>query len=173
MPALTPSERDEFLNRPGVLVRIATIQADGAPHVTPAWFIYENGEIYMTPRAASTWLDNLRRDSRIALTIDEDPTPYRKVTVEGRARIVHETGEDDIWRDLYRRITRRYVSPEGAEAYIQSTIDQPRALLAVPLSGSKVRSWRMPVDGESHTGIWHRRYYVEGSAMAQHAGEAR
>ncbi len=169
MPPLTASERDEFLARPGVLVRIATLQADGAPHVTPAWFICEDGQIFMTPRAASTWLENLRRDPRIALTIDEDPTPYRKVTIEGRARIVHELGEDDAWRDLYRRITRRYVSPEGAEAYIQSTIDQPRALIAVPLAGSKVRSWRMPIAGESHTGIWHRRYYVEGSKMAAEA----
>ena len=169
MPPLTASERDEFLARPGVLVRIATLQADGAPHVTPAWFISEDGQILMTPRAASTWLENLRQDPRIALTIDEDPSPYRKVTIEGRARIVHELGEDDVWRDLYRRITRRYVSPEGAEAYIQSTIDQPRALIAVPLAGSKVRSWRMPIAGESHTGIWHRRYYVEGSKMAHEA----
>lgn len=48
-------------------------------------------------------------------------------------------------------------------------LDQPRALLRIPLAGSKVRTWRMPVPGEAYTGIWHKRYYVPGSNMATKA----
>jgi len=167
MPPLSHAEREAFLTEPRILCRIATIKPDGAPHVTPAWFIYEGGEVLITPRARSAWLGHIRRDGRVALTIDEQPTPYRKVTVEGSARIVHETGCDDEWRDLYQRIAKRYTSPEGAEHYIQETIDQPRALIAVTLDGSIVRTWRMPVAGEPFRGIWHDRYYVEGSKMAR------
>jgi hypothetical protein len=166
MPALTPGERDAFLQQPAILCRIATIKADGAPHVTPVWFICEGGEVLITPRAGSAWLGNIRRDPRVALTIDEEAGPYRKVTVEGVARIAHDLGHDEEWRDLYRRIARRYVPAEGAERYIQETIDQPRALIAVPLAGSQVGTWRMPTAGEPYTGIWHRRYYVPGSKMA-------
>ena len=54
---------------------------------------------------------------------------------------------------------------DAAEAYIQTTIDQPRALFRVPLAGSSVSTWRMPRDGEDGTGIWHKRYYVPGSKM--------
>ena len=140
MPALTTDERQAFLDQPGILVRIATIRADGAPHVTPAWFIYEDGEILITPRKESAWLAHLRRDPRIALTIDEEAGPYRKITVEGVARIAYDLGRDAEWRDTYRRIACRYVPEAGAEHYIQETIDQPRALIAVPLAGSKVRS---------------------------------
>ena len=60
--------------------------------------------------------------------------------------------------------------PAGAEAYITNTIDQPRALMAVDLAEATVRSWRMPHEGEPRTGIWHRRYYVEGSKYAEEAG---
>ena len=166
MPPLSKAEREEFLQQPGILCRIATIQPGGAPHVTPIWFIHEAGAIHVTPRAESAWLGHLRADPRVALTIDDQEHPYRKVTVEGVAELLHDLGDDDAWRDLYRRIARRYVAPEGAEHYIRETIDQPRALLRVPLEGSKVRTWRMPVAGEAFTGIWHRRYYVPGSKMA-------
>ena len=128
--------------------------------------------VALTPERIVQRLAHLRADPRVALVIDDQLHPYRKVTVEGVAELVHDTGEDDAWRDLYRRIACRYVPAEGAERYIQETIDQPRALLRVPLAGSKVRTWRMPVPGEAFTGIWHRRYYVPGSKMAGAADEA-
>ena len=61
----------------------------------------------------------------------------------------------------------------GAERYIQETIDQPRALLSVPFADSKVRTWRMPIAGEAYTGIWHDRYYVDGSKLAEAAASLR
>lgn len=169
MPKLTNDEMVEFLDEPGHLVRIGTLDADGMPRVVPLWFIRQGDDICFTPRTPALVHVNLARDPRIALSIDEEALPYRKVSVQGTARLVHGPGEDDAWRDLYRAIATRYVPPEGAEAYIQNTIDQPRALYAVPLrdAASKVSSWRMPVEGEDGTGIWHRRYYVDGSKMAK------
>lgn len=166
MPALTHAERQAFIDQPGILVRIATLRPDGAPSVTPAWFLHEGDDILITPRKESAWLANLRRDPRVAITIDEEAHPYRKVTAEGVARILFDIGDDDAWRDTYRRIACRYVPPEAAEHYIQETIDQPRALLAVSLLDSKVGTWRMPIPGEAYAGIWHRRYYVPGSKLA-------
>ena len=169
MPKLTTDEVDTFLEESGHLVRIATVDADGTPRAVPTWFVRRHDDILFTPRAESVFLANLRRDPRVGITIDEEALPYRKVTVQGRARIVHEVGHDDEWRDLYRAIACRYVAPEAAEAYIQGTIDQPRALVAVPLTatqGNKVLTWRMPVGDEDPTGIWARRYYGDGTLMA-------
>lgn len=166
MPSLSSAERDAFLQQPGILCRIATVQPGGAPHVTPVWFVFEDAAIYVTPRAESAWLAHIRADPRVALAIDDQQAPYKKVTVEGAAELLHDVGQDDAWRDLYRRIARRYVTPEGAEHYVQETIDQPRGLLRIPLEGSKVRTWRMPIQGEPYTGIWHERYYAPGSKMA-------
>jgi PPOX class probable F420-dependent enzyme len=159
MPALSDSERDEFLSQPGILCRIATLKSDGSPHVTPAWFIYEDGRVFVTPRLHSSWRKHIARDPRVALTIDDQELPYRKVVLEGRAVTEYEPGRDDEWRDQYRRIAQRYVPPEAAEQYIQDTIDEPRALISLSLADATVRTWRMPLPGEDPKSIWHPRYY--------------
>jgi len=146
-------------------MRISVVRANGRPLVTPLWFIHEDEHIYFTPRARSEWYECLRRDARVALSIDEQPLPYRKVIVEGSAELVHDLGADALWRDRYERIARRYVSADAAAAYIHTTIDQPRALFRVPLLRSKVRSWRMPIGDEPGDGIWHQRYYAPGSRL--------
>lgn len=159
MPTLAPSEVISFLTEPGHLVRLATVDASGAPRVVPIWFLYEDGLVYMTPRERSAWWADLQRDPRCAITIDEEALPYRKVVGRGSISVVHAPGADDEWRDLYRRIASRYVGEEGGEAYIQATIAEPRALLAFPLDPSSCTTWRMPLPGEDPKSIWAPRYY--------------
>lgn len=161
MPVLTNAERDDFLNAPGVLMRIAVVRPDGSPLVTPIWFLYEDDAIYFTPRERSEWFSCLRADPRVALCIDEQPLPYRKVLAEGSAELIYDIGNDDAWRDLYRRIATRYVDAAGAEAYVQNTINEPRGLYKLALAGADVKTWRMPVEGDSAEGIWHKRYYQD------------
>jgi PPOX class probable F420-dependent enzyme len=175
MPRMTDEERTAFLEEPGHLVRIGTIDADGYPSVVPTWFIHRDGLILFTPRGPAAFLANIRRDPRVGLSIDEDPLPYRKVTVRGTARIVHEPGDDDAWRDLYRAIAKRYVPADAADAYVDDTIDQPRALVAVALADADttVTTWRMPIGDEDGTGIWHRRYYLDGTHMAELADSGK
>ena len=160
MPYMTATERDAFLDTRQVLMRIACVRPDGAPLVTPIWFIHRDDAIWFTPRARSEWFGCLRADPRVSLCIDQDVQPYRKVVIDGVAELAHDVGQDDAWRDLYREIARRYVDVDGAEAYIQRTIDEPRGLYRVRLADAKVRTWRMPVPGEPVEGIWHDRYYV-------------
>ena len=76
---------------------------------------------------------------------------------------MHDIGEDDAWRDLYRDIARRYVPPDAADAYVQNTIDQPRGLYRLALTQASVKTWRMPLKGEPEQGIWHDRYYGDGT----------
>ncbi len=167
MPKLDAAAIAAFLDERGHLVRIGTVDDDGTPRVTPTWFIHDGGRILFTPRSASVFLANIRRDPRIGVVVDETALPYRKVNVSGRAEIVHDLGDDDAWRDTYRAIAGRYIEPDAAEAYIQATIDQPRALIALSMADGAVTSWRMPVEGEAGTGIWARRYYGDGTLMAR------
>ncbi|MDH3640960.1 MAG: pyridoxamine 5'-phosphate oxidase family protein [Gammaproteobacteria bacterium] len=159
MPTLSRTEQTEFLAERGIVMRVAVVREDGSPLVTPIWFLHEDGAIWFTPREKSEWFACLRRDPRVALCIDEQPLPYRKVIVEGEAELVHDIGNDDEWRDQYRRIAKRYVSEDEAEAYVQNTIDQPRGLYRVELASATVKSWRMPEATEAPEGIWHQRYY--------------
>ena len=167
MPKLTEKEILEFLAERGHLARIATVRPDGAPSVVPVWFIYEDGSILITPRKHSEFLANIRREPRVAITVDEDAYGYRKVIFEGTAKILHDLGQDRKWDDVYRRIALRYIDDSAADHYLTETRDQPRALIGVERAKSKVTTWRMPAEDEPYTGIWARRYYEPGSKMAK------
>ena len=75
MPKLTVTEVQQFLHEQGHLLRIGTTDSEGHPSVVPIWFIHEGDDILFTPRANSKFLHDIRRDSRVGLSIDEDPLP--------------------------------------------------------------------------------------------------
>jgi len=157
---MTPAEVDAFLAEPGQLVRIGTTDPDGSPLVVPTWFTVEDGVFLVTPRERSRWLANLVADPRVCFTVDESVGPYRKVVVRGSVDTIHPLGHDDAWRDVYRRITMRYVPVEWGEAYLADTRDEPRALLGLRLSDATVTTWRMPArPGEDPLAVWAPRYY--------------
>src|SRR5580704_11726496 len=131
MPKLTDQEMMDFLAERSHLARIATVRADGSPSVVPVWFIFEGGKVLITPRKHSAFLQNLRREPRVAITIDEEAGRYRKVLFEGKAEILFEPGDDRKWDDVYRRIACRYVDEASADYYLTETKDQPRALIGV------------------------------------------
>lgn len=163
MPQMDAAAQTEFLDSPGILMRIAVVRPNGTPLVTPIWYIHRDAAIYFTPREKSEWFACLRADPRVSLCIDEQPPPYRKVLIDGVAELVHDVGNDDAWRDLYRAIAQRYVGTDAGDAYVNNTIEQPRGLYKVSLQDSKVRNWRMPVGEEHAMGIWHDRYYKPGT----------
>lgn len=162
MPALSNDDVTAFLSEPGHLARIGTTDTDGMPRVLPLWFIVHEGAICFTPRQPAVIWHNILRDPRVGISIDEEASPYRKVVVQGVAEVLHPPGDDESWRDLYRAIAARYTPVEWADAYVDGTSDQPRALCAVRLDAptTRVQTWRMPVRGEDPKGIWHPRYYV-------------
>jgi pyridoxamine 5'-phosphate oxidase-like protein len=168
MPRLTPDEIEAVLSRGGLL-RIATTGADGFPLLVPVAFLFRDRRILLTARARVAWLANLRRDPRVCVCVDEGRYPLRKVTIQGLAEVLFEPGRDDEWRDLRLPLadaaTRAPVVDEAGQdwsydaAYRLITHDEPRALVSIPLAGSAVTSWRLPLEGEYVDGSWAPRYY--------------
>jgi hypothetical protein len=105
----------------------------------------------------------------VCVCVDESRYPLRKVTIKGAATIVFEPGRDDEWRHLRLPLadsstTEPSEGDAGREwsydaAYRLITHDEPRALVSLPLAGSEVTSWRLPMEGELVDGSWARRYY--------------
>jgi len=112
-----PEEISAFLDqRNPALVGVAgTSRADGSPHVVPVWYRWDGDAVRVWTHEERLWVRNLRRDPRIAFSVQETKPPYGAVTMRGRAEI--RTGgadaEDEIWR-----ITRRYLSENEVEGYV-------------------------------------------------------
>lgn len=78
---MTRQEMGEFLLEPSI-ARIATINPDGSPHVTPIWFIYANRRVTFSIGKNTMKARNLSRD-RVSLCVDESEHPNRTVLIQG------------------------------------------------------------------------------------------
>ena len=105
--------RERFLRgrRVGVL---ATIGADGAPVVTPIWFIYRDGRFLMRTAEDSAKAQNVRRDPRASICVQDERAPYASVTAYGDASI------EEPEAALESEMPRRYLGMVGAMAYKQT-----------------------------------------------------
>ena len=116
----------EFLAPPRIAV-VATIGRDGAPQLTPNWYVYSGGRLLVSTTKQRVKYRNLARDGRIALCICSEPMAEEYVTVRGRAEI---RDDDSIWPDT-RAIVERYVEPDGVEARMAALRREDRVILSV------------------------------------------
>ncbi|MBC7306661.1 MAG: PPOX class F420-dependent oxidoreductase [Dietzia sp.] len=94
--------------------KLATVRADGSPHVTPIWFLLDGDEVVFNTSARSVKGRNLVRDGRVALCVDDDRPPFGYVVLRGRARVLEDLGELEHWAS---RIGARYMGEERAEEF--------------------------------------------------------
>ena len=152
----------DFLDEPGHLLRIGTVDGAGQPSVVPIWYARRDERLVFTPRARADWFGHLRENPKAGCTVDESQGLMRKVVARGTVEILHDVGHDDEWRDIYRDITMRYVPPEFGDRYLADTRDEPRALVSLDLAGAQVSTWRMPGKGEDALAVWAPKYYHDG-----------
>jgi PPOX class probable F420-dependent enzyme len=92
MPAFPESFKD-LLQKKAFAV-MATVNAEGAPQVTPVWFDYDGTHIRFNTARGRVKEKNLARNPKVALAIMDPDNPYRYVQVRGRIAEVTETGAD-------------------------------------------------------------------------------
>jgi len=94
--------------------KVATVRANGAPHVAPIWFILDGEDIVFMTGAGTAKGKALLRDPRVALSVDLEEPPYAFVLVEGTVTLSTDLAE---MLPLSVRIARRYVAEEQAEQF--------------------------------------------------------
>ena len=114
MKKMTQEEAYQFLATGTRTGKLATVRADGRPHVAPIWFVLDGEDLLFNTWHSSVKGRNLVRDGRIALTVDEEIAPYAFVIVEGVAEIIDDLTESKKWAT---RIGARYMGADQAEAF--------------------------------------------------------
>jgi PPOX class probable F420-dependent enzyme len=135
---MNSSQVQEFLGAPRHAIA-AALRSDGAPQLSPIWFLYENERLYFSILLSSAKYRQLRRDPRIALCIDAGHPDARAVSISGTAELI--TDESPERTDLEWRILRRYhETDEDARQYASSIeAEGPSALVVV--SPERIIGW--------------------------------
>jgi PPOX class probable F420-dependent enzyme len=93
------------------LAHLATINPDGSPQVTCIWVGLDGDEIVSAHLTDQQKLRNVRRDPRIALTLEgreiQPPGLKQYLVVHGRARLEEGGGPE-----LLQRLAHTYLGPD-------------------------------------------------------------
>src|SRR5690606_23015222 len=90
--ALTEDEQRELIASARVL-QVASINADGRPHLVPMWFeVDDEGVIAFTTYGTSQKVVNLERDPRVTVLVEagEAYDELRGVSIDARAEVVRD-----------------------------------------------------------------------------------
>lgn len=108
--AIDLSEAVRDLIDAGPLAHVVTINPDGSPHVSLAWIGLEGSEIVFGTLPDQRKLRNLRRDPRIAISIEATNTNtwgLREYVVLSGTAVVTEGGGPE----LLQRLAYTYIGP--------------------------------------------------------------
>ena len=107
-------ELDAFLSEGTRTGKLATVRADGSPHVAPIWFVLDGEDLVFMTGADTVKGRSMLRDPRVALSVDDERPPFAFVCIEGTVSISRDLDE---MLPLSTAIARRYMGDERAEAY--------------------------------------------------------
>jgi PPOX class probable F420-dependent enzyme len=104
--------------------KLATVKKDGGSHVVPIWFVLDNenskrrskiGNIIFTTYSASVKANDIRRNNRVSICIDDQIPPFSFVTMFGTAKIYPYKPKEVLkWAT---KIAERYMGKKNAKAY--------------------------------------------------------
>jgi PPOX class probable F420-dependent enzyme len=124
MAEMSKEEIARFVMQGTFTGKLATVRKDGSSHVVPIWFVLDNenskksrriGNIIFTTDSTSTKANNIRRDNRVSICIDDQTRPFSFVTIFGTAKM-HTYKQKEVLK-WATKIAERYMGKKNAEAY--------------------------------------------------------
>jgi PPOX class probable F420-dependent enzyme len=121
MSIFKPEERKLFED-PN-FVSVATIGKDGTPRNTAIWVDLDGDMVLLNGYRSRGWLNNMRRDPNVALSIYDLKNPYIQLVLTGEVtEIVQEGGEEHI-----DKLAQKY----WGKNYSSHKADDPRQIAKV------------------------------------------
>lgn len=95
MATLNPAQRKLFEDKN--LVTVASLGKDGTPRSTAIWVDLDGDDVLLNGPMSRQWMQNLKRDPHVALSIYDNQRIYDQVRVIGEVvDITSEGGEEHI-----------------------------------------------------------------------------
>ena len=150
MTEMSKAEIGRFLMKGTFTGKLATVKEDGSSHVVPIWFVLEKkksrdrvGNIIFTTGITSVKANNIQRDNRISICIDDQIPPFSFVTIFGTAKIYPYKQKEVLkWAT---EIAERYMGKSNAEAYGRRNSEEGLVLVRIKptriIAEKDIASW--------------------------------
>jgi PPOX class probable F420-dependent enzyme len=110
--SMSAQERAALLDEPGYSLQLATIGANGYPHLSAMWYVYWNGRLYFNTYGTSQKGLNMARDPRVSCMVEvgKQYSQLRGVVIQGRVVQVSDAREFEA---VSLALIRRYPMPDA------------------------------------------------------------
>lgn len=105
----------QALLQSNIPARLAYVGTDGSPRVVPIWFHWTGREVVMATPAKAPKIKALRKNPRVAITIDDNQFPHKVLLLRGTAQM-------DTVRGVvpeYALAAERYFGSEAGKAWVE------------------------------------------------------
>jgi nitroimidazol reductase NimA-like FMN-containing flavoprotein (pyridoxamine 5'-phosphate oxidase superfamily) len=126
----------EFLRSQKIL-RLATIDSSGNPHIVPVWYMYENNRFYVGTNTKTKKARNIKKNSKVSFCIDvgiKSPDIVGIMGV-GRARLILKT---DRVESIAEKILLRYFKNLKNQS-AQQLLNQTDCIIEI--TPKKITNW--------------------------------
>jgi len=109
------TKRDNFIKTQKVL-RLATIDQKGTPHIVPVWYLYSAKKFYIGTNTRTEKVKNIKKNKRVSLCIDigiQSPDIFG-VLGQGSAKLILD--ENKVSKIVKRILLRYFRSLENKSA---------------------------------------------------------
>ncbi len=147
---MSKAEIGRFLMQGTFTGKLGTIKKDGSSHVVPFWFVLENrnsrgqiGDIILTTGDTSVKAQNIQRDNRVSICVDDQIPPFSFVTIFGSAKIQPYKQKEVLkWAT---KIAERYMGKDNAKAYGKRNSEEGLVLVRIKptriIAEKDIASW--------------------------------
>ncbi len=127
MIELSPEQRAVF--GPPNLAYLATVAADGSPHLSPLWAdTRDDGMILLNTAEGRTKVANVRRDPRVAVSIHDQAHPHPPIAVLGTVVEIATEGALEHIDELSRRYSGEAWTPREGQVRLILVVRPDRLL---------------------------------------------
>ena len=105
---------------------LGTVNPDGSPQTSVVWVGRDGNDLLVSTAAGRRKERNVRRDSRVSLTVYDTADPLRYVEVRGVATVT-----EDIGRELAVRLAEQYEGPGAGREYLELPPDVVRVVIRI------------------------------------------
>jgi PPOX class probable F420-dependent enzyme len=136
---MTPAEVEAFLDAERTL-QVASINADGTPHLVAMWYARHGGAIAFWTYAKSQKVVNLKRDPRLTVMVESGDKyeELKGVTIYGHARVIEDLEEVFDFGD---NVYERYWGPIDNELVREGVRAMGRKRVVIVVEPDKTVSW--------------------------------